>query len=321
MSKQTAPEPIIRVENLVKRYKKATSNAVNGISLEVFPGEFFAFLGPNGAGKTTTISILTTTLSKTSGTITIAGHDLARQSKQVRQNIGIIFQNPSLDLELTAEENIRLHAGLYGTFRFMPSYRLMPQAYKDKVEQLAALIGLEADLFKPVKTFSGGMKRKLEIVRSLLHDPRVLFLDEPTSGLDPVSRHDLWQYLQKVRREHGTTIFLTTHYLDEAEGADRVCIISKGSILSLSALLGYAPFASDSTSLWQSHDGGATWTPLGGSLPKEVDGQANGVRISNIVWDPNNANMVYASGNKGLVWKSTDGGKTWTTLATLKSFK
>jgi ABC-2 type transport system ATP-binding protein len=232
MSNKTSADPIIRVEHLVKRYHKAKKNAVNDISFAVMPGEFFAFLGPNGAGKTTTISILTTTLAETSGTVTIAGFDLNKQSKDVRQNVGIIFQNPSLDLELTAEENIRLHAGLYGEVTFMPIYRLMPQTYKDKVMELAKLVGLENDLFKPMKTFSGGMKRKLEIVRSLMHAPKVLFLDEPTSGLDPVSRHDLWQYLQKVRREHGTTIFLTTHYLDEAEGADRVCVINKGKILS-----------------------------------------------------------------------------------------
>jgi len=233
MSTQKKPDPIIRVDHLVKRYHKAKKNAVDDISFDVMPGEFFAFLGPNGAGKTTTISILTTTLAETSGKVTIAGYDLDKQSKAVRQSVGIIFQNPSLDLELTAEENIRLHAGLYGEFAFMPMYRMMPQAYKDKVTELAALVGLETELFKPMKTFSGGMKRKLEIVRSLMHAPKVLFLDEPTSGLDPVSRHDLWQYLQKVRHEHGTTIFLTTHYLDEAEGADRVCVINKGKILSM----------------------------------------------------------------------------------------
>jgi ABC-2 type transport system ATP-binding protein len=226
-------DPIIRVDHLVKRYHKAKKNAVNDISFEVMPGEFFAFLGPNGAGKTTTISILTTTLAQTSGKVTIAGYDLDHQSKQVRQNVGIIFQNPSLDLDLTAEENIRLHAGLYNEFAFKPAYGLMPEAYKQKVGELAKLVGLESDLFKPMKTFSGGMKRKLEIVRSLMHAPKVLFLDEPTSGLDPVSRNDLWQYLQKVRREHGTTIFLTTHYLDEAEGADRVCVINQGKIMSI----------------------------------------------------------------------------------------
>ncbi|HEX3082790.1 MAG TPA: ABC transporter ATP-binding protein [Candidatus Saccharimonadia bacterium] len=226
-------EPIIHVENLVKRYAKAKKNAVDGVSFDVMPGELFAFLGPNGAGKTTTISILTTTLSKTAGDVTIAGFDLDKKSKAVRANVGIIFQNPSLDLDLTAEENIRLHASLYGEYAFRPAYRLMPKAYQQKVKDFAELVGLQDDLFKPMKTYSGGMKRKLEIVRSLMHQPKVLFLDEPTSGLDPVSRHDLWQYLQRVRQEHGTTVFLTTHYLDEAEGADRVCVINHGKIMSL----------------------------------------------------------------------------------------
>ena len=232
-AKQPSIEPIIQVRDLVKRYKKAKQNAVDGISFDVMPGEFFAFLGPNGAGKTTTISILTTTLAQTSGNVTIAGYDLDKQSKKVRQSVGIIFQNPSLDLDLTAEENIRLHAGLYGEFTFMPTYSLMPESYKHKVKELTSLVGLENDLFKSMKTFSGGMKRKLEIVRSLMHEPKVLFLDEPTSGLDPISRRDVWQYLQKVRRERGTTIFLTTHYLDEAEGADRVCVMNKGKVLSV----------------------------------------------------------------------------------------
>jgi ABC-2 type transport system ATP-binding protein len=232
MTNQSNTEPIIRVDNLVKRYHKAKKNAVDGVSFDVKPGEFFAFLGPNGAGKTTTISILTTTLAKTSGTVKIGGFDSEKQAKQVRSEVGIIFQNPSLDLDLTAEENIRLHASLYGEYTFRPFYKLMPAAYRTKVQEFAKLVDLGDDLFKPMKTFSGGMKRKLEIVRSLMHQPQVLFLDEPTSGLDPVSRHDLWQYLQAVQKEHGTTVFLTTHYLDEAEGADRVCVINHGKVMS-----------------------------------------------------------------------------------------
>jgi ABC-2 type transport system ATP-binding protein len=226
-------EPIITVENLTKRYRKAKINAVDDISFSVDPGEFFAFLGPNGAGKTTTISILTTTLAKTGGKVSIAGYDLDKQSKFVRQNIGIIFQNPSLDLNLTAEENIRFHCSLYGLYSFRPSYRLMPQSYKDRVLELSQVLGLGEEIFKPIKTFSGGMKRKLEIIRSLMHRPKILFLDEPTSGLDPISRSDLWEYLQKVRQEEGTTVFLTTHYLEEAEGASRVCVVSNGKIITL----------------------------------------------------------------------------------------
>lgn len=225
-------ENVIKVKDLVKRYKKGDRNAVDGISFSVSEGEFFSFLGPNGAGKTTTISILTTTLAKTSGAVTIAGHDLDKKASHVRQNIGVIFQNPSLDRNLTAEENIRFHAVLYGLYTFRPSFAMMPDHYKKRVHELAAILGIEKDLFKPIKTFSGGMKRKLEIVRSLMHKPKVLFLDEPTSGLDPISRKNLWDYLQQVRRDEKTTIFLTTHYLDEAEGADHVAIINYGKIVS-----------------------------------------------------------------------------------------
>lgn len=224
---------IITVKNLVKRYKKADKNAVDDISFSVEEGEFFTFLGPNGAGKTTTISILTTTLSKSSGEVTIAGFDSEKDSAKVRQNVGIIFQNPSLDANLTAEENIRFHAILYGLYPFRPFYSLMPESYKKRINELAKVLSIEKDLFKPIKTYSGGMKRKLEIVRSLIHKPKVLFLDEPTVGLDPVSRKSLWEYLMRVREEEKTTIFLTTHYLDEAEGANTVCIINHGKIVKI----------------------------------------------------------------------------------------
>lgn len=224
---------IIEVNNLVKRYKKATFNAVDNITFDVKEGEFFTFLGPNGAGKTTTISILTTTLSKTSGLVKIAGYDIDKNSNKVRQNVGIIFQNPSLDLNLTAEENIRFHAVLYGLYNFAPTFSLMPNDYKKRVKNLAEVLGIQNDLNKPIKTFSGGMKRKLEIIRSLMHKPKILFLDEPTIGLDPLSRKTLWEYLKQVRAEQKTTIFLTTHYLDEAENADRVCIVNRGKIVQI----------------------------------------------------------------------------------------
>ncbi|MCL4367382.1 ABC transporter ATP-binding protein [Patescibacteria group bacterium] len=227
------PKPIIEVKNLIKKYRKAEKNAVDDISFIVQQGEFFAFLGPNGAGKTTTISILTTTLSKTAGQIDIAGFDLDKDSAKVRKNIGIIFQNPSLDLNLTAEENIRLHTILYGLYPFSPSFSLMPQPYKDDVTSLGKVLGIEDVLFQPIKTLSGGMKRKMEIVRSLMHKPKVLFLDEPTSGLDPLSRKNLWDYLMQIKKTENTTIFLTTHYLDEAEHADHVCIINEGKIVAL----------------------------------------------------------------------------------------
>jgi ABC-2 type transport system ATP-binding protein len=223
-------DPIIRVEHLTKRYKQSDHPAVDDLSFDVAPGELFAFLGPNGAGKTTTISILTTTLAMTSGTVTIAGYDLDREATDVRRNIGIIFQGASADEHLSGEENVRLHVAIYGIYGYRPFYRAMPAAYRERLETLAAVVGLGAELHKPLKTFSGGMKRKLEIIRSLMHRPRVLFLDEPTSGLDPVSRRGLWEYLREVRNEDGTTVFLTTHYLDEAEDADRVCVIDHGRI-------------------------------------------------------------------------------------------
>jgi len=223
---------IIEVSHLIKRYKKATENSVDDVSFFVEQGSFFSLLGPNGAGKTTIISILTSILSLTSGAVHIAGFDTEKEPHSVRQNIGVIFQNPSLDLNLTAEENVRFHAVLYHLYPFRPTYSLMPQAYKNKVMELAELVGIQNDIHKPVKTYSGGMKRKLEIIRSLIHKPKVLFLDEPTTGLDPISRKNVWQYLQEIRKKEDITIFLTTHYLEEAEGSDYISIIDHGKIIA-----------------------------------------------------------------------------------------
>jgi ABC-2 type transport system ATP-binding protein len=221
---------VINVKNLVKQYKGTKAPSVDGVSFTVKEGEFFAFLGPNGAGKTTTISILTTTLSKTSGEVTISGYDVEKEARKVREKVGIIFQKPSLDPQLTAEENIRFHACLYGMCGYRPAFRLMPAAYRQRVLDLAEIIGIKDALFKPIKKLSGGMQRKLEIIRSLIHTPEVLFLDEPTQGLDAMSRRGLWDYITDVRQKHGTTIFLTTHYIDEAENVDTVCIINRGKI-------------------------------------------------------------------------------------------
>jgi ABC-2 type transport system ATP-binding protein len=223
---------MIHVDQLVKRYNKATRNAVDGISFDVGAGEFFALLGPNGAGKTTTISILTTTLAPTSGVATIDGDDIVREPAAVRRKVGIIFQRPSLDRNLTGEENVRFHAVLYGVYPYAPTYGLMPAAYRQQVEELAAIVGIGREVFAPIRTYSGGMSRKLEIVRSLIHRPKVLFLDEPTAGLDAPSRRGLWDHLDRVRRESNTTILLTTHYLEEAEQADRICIIDQGRVVS-----------------------------------------------------------------------------------------
>lgn len=223
-------DAIISVNELIKQYNKAKEPAVKGVSFAVNEGDFFAFLGPNGAGKTTTISILTTTLSKTSGSVTIAGYDVEKQARHVREKVGIIFQQPSLDPNLTAEENIRFHACLYGMFNYRPSFRMMPAAYRNRVMELAEIVGIKDALFKPIKKLSGGMQRKLEIIRSLIHTPAVLFLDEPTQGLDAVSRRSLWEYINETRKRYGTTVFLTTHYIDEAEHVDRVCIVNHGQI-------------------------------------------------------------------------------------------
>jgi len=224
--------PVIEVDGLVKRYRKAKAAAVDGVSFDVRAGEFFALLGPNGAGKTTTISVLTTTLLPTAGSVRVAGSDVVASPAAVRRQVGIIFQSPSLDMNLTGEHNVRLHAILYGLSPYRPSYRAMPASYRSAVSELAGLLGIERDIFRPVRTLSGGMKRKLEILRSLMHRPRVLFLDEPTAGLDAASRRELWAYLRRVQSDSGTTVFLTTHYLEEAERADGVCVIAAGRVVA-----------------------------------------------------------------------------------------
>ena len=226
-------QPVIEVKGLVKRYRKADRNAVDGVSFEVQPGEFFCLLGPNGAGKTTTISILTTTLAPTSGSVWIGGADAVHNPAAVRRQVGIIFQKPSIDQNLSGEENVRFHCLLYGLYPYRPMYRMMPADYRRQVTDLAELLGLGREIFKPMKKMSGGMMRKLEIIRGLMHRPRVLFLDEPTAGLDAASRRSLWEYLGEVRNRDDTTLVLTTHYLEEAETADRICILDKGRLVSL----------------------------------------------------------------------------------------
>jgi ABC-2 type transport system ATP-binding protein len=221
----------IEVRDLVKRYRGGCVNAVDGITFDVPDGQLFCLLGPNGAGKTTTVSILTTVLMPTSGRIVIAGTDLAGGQAPARRELGVVFQEPSLDLNLTAEENVRVHAVLYGLYPWRPLYRLMPARYRSQVADLADLLGLGGALHRPVRALSGGTRRKLEIVRALMHSPRVLFLDEPTAGLDPESRRSLWAYLRESRARQGTTVVFSTHYLEEAEAADDVCIMRHGRIV------------------------------------------------------------------------------------------
>jgi ABC-2 type transport system ATP-binding protein len=212
----------VAVDGLVKQF--GTLTAVDDVSFDVRPGEIFGFLGPNGAGKSTTISMLCTLLKPTAGSAEVAGFDVVRQRSQVRRNIGLVFQDTTLDEYLTAQENLRFHAELYG----------VPRADIDpRMHQVLEMVDLADRRKGLVRTFSGGMKRRLEIARGLLHSPRVLFLDEPTVGLDPQTRASIWSYVQELRRREQITIFLTTHYMDEAEYADRIAIMDAGRIVAL----------------------------------------------------------------------------------------
>lgn len=213
---------IIKVSNLVKKYRDF--EAVRGISFEIKSGEIFAFLGPNGAGKTTTIKILTTLTKSTSGEVVVAGFDPSTNPEDVRRAFGIVFQDPSLDDELTAYENLEFHGVLYGVPK---------ELRRDRIEQLLKFVELWDRRDDLVKQFSGGMKRRLEIARGLIHHPKVLFLDEPTLGLDPQTRNHIWTYIQNLNQEEGMTIFFTTHYMEEADRvAQRIAVIDHGQIIA-----------------------------------------------------------------------------------------
>jgi ABC-2 type transport system ATP-binding protein len=213
---------VIEVEELRKKF--GDFEAVRGVSFEVEPGEVFGFLGPNGAGKTTTINMLCTLARPTSGQARVAGHDVVRERDDVRRSIGLVFQDPTLDGYLTAEQNLRLHAELYGVDRSLVAPR---------IEQMLNMVSLWERRDSPVMTFSGGMRRRLEIARGLMHSPRVLFLDEPTIGLDPQTRSSIWSYIRQLRESEEITIFMTTHYMDEAEYCDRIAIMDHGEIVAL----------------------------------------------------------------------------------------
>src|SRR5436853_525860 len=214
--------PAIQVRGLVKDYGEV--KAVRGVDFEVATGEVFGFLGPNGAGKTTTINMLCTLAKPTTGWATVAGHDVVADRDDVRRNIGLVFQDTTLDNYLTAEQNLRLHAELYGVPRAVVGPRM-----RDVME----MVGLWERRKSLVGTFSGGMRRRLEIARGLLHSPRVLFLDEPTVGLDPQTRSSIWGYIGELSQREEITIFLTTHYMDEAEYCDRIAIMDRGRIIVL----------------------------------------------------------------------------------------
>jgi ABC-2 type transport system ATP-binding protein len=214
--------PAIEVADLKKSYGEI--EAVRGVSFKVAAGEVFGFLGPNGAGKTTTINMLCTLAKPTAGRASVAGHDVLAERDDVRRNIGLVFQDPTLDGYLTAEQNLRLHAELYGV-----DSSLVPA----RIRQVLEMVGLWERRAAPVMTFSGGMRRRLEIARGFLHSPRVLFLDEPTIGLDPQTRSSIWRYIAELQQAEEITIFMTTHYMDEAEFCDRIAIMDSGEIVAL----------------------------------------------------------------------------------------
>jgi ABC-2 type transport system ATP-binding protein len=218
----TSTPPAIEVQDLARSF--GAIDAVRGVSFSVPPGEVFGFLGPNGAGKSTTIKMLCTLLKPTSGTARVSGFDVTTKRDDVRRRIGLVFQDPTLDGYLTADQNLRVHADLYG---------IEPGAVPGRMDQMLEMVDLADRRDSPVMTFSGGMKRRLEIARGLMHSPRVLFLDEPTIGLDPQTRSSIWSYIRALQETEGTTIFMTTHYMEEAEFCDRIAIMDRGEIVVL----------------------------------------------------------------------------------------
>ena len=219
---QTTAQRAIDVKGLAKSFDEI--EAVRGVDFEVATGEVFGFLGPNGAGKSTTINMLCTLAKPTAGRATVAGYDIVEQRDDVRRHIGLVFQDPTLDGYLSAHENLRLHAELYGVERSLVAPRM---------KQVLDMVGLWERKDSPVATFSGGMRRRLEIARGLMHSPRVLFLDEPTIGLDPQTRSSIWSYIKLLKETEDITIFMTTHYMDEAEFCDRIAIMDQGRIVVL----------------------------------------------------------------------------------------
>ncbi len=219
-----APLNAIVVRQLVKEFGEV--KAVRGVEFAVATGEVFGFLGPNGAGKTTTINMLCTLMKPTSGTATVAGHDVVRERNDVRRNIGLVFQDPTLDSYLTGAQNLKLHAELYG---------LESKLVGPRMQQVLEMVGLWDRRDSVVGTYSGGMRRRLEIARGMMHSPRVLFLDEPTIGLDPQTRRSIWSYIRELKEREEITIFMTTHYMDEAEWCDRIAIMDHGQIVALDA--------------------------------------------------------------------------------------
>jgi len=223
---------IITTQDLFKSY--GPREALGGVSFAVEEGEIFGFLGPNGAGKTTTINILCTLLSASSGRAAVADLDCAAEPDRVRANIGLVFQETTLDLDLTAYENLKFHAYLY---------RVPREEAPRRIEAMLEMVGLADRKHEPIRQFSGGMKRRLELARGLLHRPRVLFLDEPTLGLDPQTRRRIWEFIRAARQRERVTVFMTTHYMDEAEHCDRIAILDHGRIVALDTPAGLKAMA------------------------------------------------------------------------------
>jgi ABC-2 type transport system ATP-binding protein len=215
-------KPAVAVDKLVKRFGEF--EAVSGVSFDVAAGEVFGFLGPNGAGKSTTINMLCTLTRPSDGTAQVAGHDIVSERDDVRRHIGLVFQDPTLDPNLTGAQNLRMHAELYGVQKELVDARM---------EQVLTMVALWDRRDQQVMAYSGGMRRRLEIARGLMHSPRVLFLDEPTVGLDPQTRASIWGYIRELRENEEITIFMTTHYMDEAEFCDRIAIMDHGEIVAI----------------------------------------------------------------------------------------
>jgi ABC-2 type transport system ATP-binding protein len=259
--------PVIEVTDLTRRF--GTFTAVDAVSFAVEPGEIFGFLGPNGAGKSTTINMLCTLLKPTRGTATINGFDVSDDQDEVRRSIGLIFQDPTLDERLTGWQNLQFHAMLYD----------VPQrVFEQRAKELLEMVGLSDRVKHSVAAYSGGMKRRLEIVLGLLHHPTVLFLDEPTIGLDPQTRRHIWDYLQSMRDAEGLTIFLTTHYMDEADICDRIAIIDHGNVVACDTPGGLKTAVGRDVVTMHTTDDAAAATALRG-IGLTCDSNANGLRV------------------------------------------
>ncbi|MFA5866751.1 MAG: ATP-binding cassette domain-containing protein [Actinomycetota bacterium] len=259
---------MICATDLVKKFGEHT--AVDGVSFDVYPGEIFGFLGPNGAGKTTTINMLCTLLKPTSGTATLNGFDIVKQHTDVRKSIGLVFQDPSLDSRLSAGENLKFHAMIYG---------LPTEVFKPRMAEVLDMVDLKDRVNDIVNTFSGGMKRRLEIARGLLHYPKMLFLDEPTLGLDPQTRNHIWEYIHTMKDREKMTIFLTTHYMEEAEHCDRIAIIDNGKIVAVDTPDGLKSMVGGDSVTIQTEDNAKAAEFIGSNYRLEVVGDKNGLHF------------------------------------------